>query len=184
MQIRIFRRVVTFIINKKNPDFGISFRITKLEPEVIGFTSLITGTGKDIYNGQKHIGIIDADDISTLENLAIKIKEIQEKFKDFVGDAYIYETSPKKYSVHFYNPASYWDWLKVIHFSRDTIDEQYCKFRLLRDNLVMRFTPKSNGFTPRLVRTVRTKHPQIELTHIKEMFNDILNKEQKKAKTW
>jgi hypothetical protein len=157
-------------------DFKFSFRGTKIQPPVIGVESVIEPE-KDLYVDQMHIGMIDFDDNLTLLQLKYLTKIIQEKFKEFVGDGYIYETSPDKYSLHFYNPALYFDWLKVIHFCNEYVDGAYCRWRMLRDSMVMRTSPKTEGYIPKLVAVIRTKYSKPELTWFKNSVFKMLKNE-------
>jgi hypothetical protein len=175
MQFKIFGRIISVYFKKKGKDWKFSARCTFEEPIVAGIRSTLDN--RDIYQGQLHFGMFDIDDNLPLEELIKKIKDVQEKFKEFVGDSYIYETSPKKYSFHFYNSASYWDWLKIAHYLSDVLDPQYVHWRLFRPSMVMRISPKSNGFIPRLVCIVKSPYPKIENTFIKNSLLEILNRE-------
>ena len=175
MQFRIFDRVVTIYFGKKGKDFRFVVRSTFLEPPVLGINSNVCGN--DIYKNQLHFGMIDVDDNLTLSELRKKTKEIQNTFREFVGDGYIYETSPRKYSLHFYQLAPYWDWLKVIHFCNGFIDPQYCKWRLLRNSMVMRLSPKSSGFIPKLVEVVKSRYPKDDDEIPKQIVLQFLNRE-------
>jgi hypothetical protein len=174
MQFRIFGRVFTVITHKSGPDYKFIFKSTKLEPPVIGVNSHLDSN--DIYNGQKHVGILDFDDKLDLVMLKDFILQIQDKF-NWVGNGYVYETSPKKYSVHFYQPKSYWEWMKIIHFSKDKMDPQYCKWRMMRPAMVMRFTPKMTGYIPKLVGIIKSKNKVSENTEFKDMVLSVLENE-------
>ena len=181
MQWRILNRVFTLNLWRNKDGFKFSFRMTHLRPPVIGIESVID-TDKDIYTDQMHIGIIDFDDNLSLLQLKKLTKVIQIKFNEFVGDGYIYETSPNKYSLHFYNPALYFDWLKVIHFCNEYADHAYCRWRMLRDTMVMRTSPKTEGHIPKLIAIIRSEYPKIELSWFKfnvmtMLKNEIIKKE-------
>lgn len=183
-QFKIGKNLYTIFFTKKSGDWEFGFRRTKLEEPVIGITS--KASGGDFYKDQKHIGIFDFDDILPLEHLVRKTIEIQLRFPEFVGDGYIYETSPKKYSLHFYNHATYWDWMKVVHFCNDCMDPSYVRWRLFRNTMVMRFSPKSNGYVPKLVRIVRNNMRHREDEIMKVLLNSMLEQERKQegVKAW
>ncbi len=175
LQFRILGRVITIYWKKSGKDYSFNFRITKLEPQVIGINSNLDD--KDIYNGQEHIGIIDFDDRLPLSELKYLIIQVQNKFK-WVGDGYIYQTSPKKYSIHFYQPASYWRWLMVIHFCNQYADPNYCKYRMIRNTMVMRFSPKSSGYVPKLVGLVKSANFNPEVMFMKRMVLKLIDYEE------
>ena len=176
MQFRIFGRVFTVIYHKLGADYKLIAKSTKLEPPVIGINSYLDDG--DIYGEQKHVGILDFDDNLPLLKLKAFVLKIQQKF-NWVGSGYIYETSPGKYSVHFYQAKTYWEWLKVVHFSKDAIDPQYSKWRMMRPAMVMRFTPKTSGHIPRLVCVIKSKNNVAENAEFRNMMLTILGREAK-----
>lgn len=179
MQVKLGNHVITATFRNNKGDRKFSIRYTSLDIDVMGIRSNIDKN--DIYTNQMHVGIFDIDDRLTLNELSSKILEIQEKFKDFVGNCYIFETSPKKYSFHFYNPATYWDWMKVTHYCSDILDPQYVHWRLFRTTMVMRFTPKKNGYVPKLVRVIPSKYPKYEITAMRKSVLEVLEHENKKV---
>jgi len=174
LQVRIFNRVITTYFKKKKKDFRFHFRITYLEKEVIGINSNLDD--KSIYDGGLHVLFLDYDDELTLPKLMEECKRLQEKFKEVLGDAYIFESSPKKYHVHFYQPMNYWYAFQVIHFSK--CDEQYKKWRGCRTNLTLRLSPKEEGFVPKLIMCVPSRYPKQEITFMKKQMGSLLAHEQ------
>jgi hypothetical protein len=150
-----------------------SGRRTFIEEPVAGFRSNLNNF--DVHNERSlHIGMLDFDDRVSLPDLTKLIQKTQQKYKDVLGTAYIFETSPKKYAVHFYQALSYWKWLEIIHSLNQYLDPAYCRWRMLRNNMVMRFTAKSNGYIPKLISTVETKYPKPEVEWYKDMVFNML----------
>lgn len=177
LQFRIFGRVFTIFWKKSGKDYSFNFRSTFLEKPCVGINSNVYGS--DIYKNQLHFFMGDFDDILTLKQLKKKVREVQDRFKDLVGDGYIYETSPNKFSLHFYQLSTYWEWMKVIHFLNDCLDTSYVRWRLRRNSMVMRLSPKSSGYIPKLIEVVKTKYHKGEDEFSKRMILQNLNSEVK-----
>lgn len=165
MKVKLFNRVISISFSKNGKDWKFSIRSTFLEPLCIGICSNVDD--KDIYEGQEHVGIFDFDDRLPVNDLREVVRMVQKKFH-FVGDGYIYETSPKKYCVHYYNHASYWDWLMVVHYLRELLDPAFVRWRLFRPSMVMRISPKSNGYIPTLVDVIESDNQVIEDVKFRE----------------
>ena len=174
MQFRILGRVFTIISKKSGKDYKFSFRWTKLEKEVLGINS--NCDSKSIYENGMHVVFIDYDNKLTLPELMEECKRLQEQFKDTLGDAYIFESSPKKYHVHFYQQVTYWKAFEIIHFSN--CDSQYKKYRGVRFNLTLRISPKGNGFIPKFVMIVPSRYYKEEDLFMKKQMAFLLTYEE------
>jgi len=176
LQFRIFKRVITIYNKKSGKDFSFNFRITKLEAPVIGINSNLDSF--DVYDPRaKHCLLLDYDDELPLPELIQECKRIQEKFKDVLGDAYIFESSPKKYHVHFYQRMPYFYALKIIHFSK--CDNNFKKWRMIRSNMTLRLSPKETGFIPKFVMVVPSRYWKEEISFVKKEMASLLNMERK-----
>ena len=178
MQFRVFGRVITIYKKKSGKDFSFHFRITKLEKPVFGINSNLDD--KSVYDGGLHVLLIDYDNKLTLPELMEECKRLQEKFKEVLGDAYIFESSPKKYHVHFYQEMDYWTAFKIIHFSK--CDEQYKKWRGMRFCLTLRLSPKTEGFVPKFVMCVPSRYYKEEVEWFKKQVVSLLIYEYNKVK--
>lgn len=171
MQFRLFGRVFTIYKKKSGKDFRFNFRITKLEDPVFGINSNLDD--KDVYDPEaKHILLIDFDDKLILPELVQECKRLQEKFKEILGDAYIFESSPNKFHIHFYQEMDYWTAFKIIHYSK--CDEQYKRWRGSRDRMTIRLSPKESGFIPKLVMCVPSRYYKPEVLHMKREMGSFL----------
>lgn len=177
MQVRIFGRVITTYIKKKKKDFKFHFRISYLEKPCLGINSNLDDY--DVYDPRaRHVLLLDMDDNLTLPELVEECKRLQEKFQEVLGDAYIFESSPKKYHIHFYQAMPYWYAFKIIHFSK--CDEQYKKWRGVRDRMTLRLSPKEEGFVPKFVMCVPSRYYKEEVVFMKKQMASLLAHEQVK----
>jgi hypothetical protein len=177
LQFRIFGRVITTYFKKSGKDFKFHFRVTKLEDPVLGINSNIDNL--NVYDDKAgHILLLDYDNELTLPELIEECRRLQEKFKEVLGDAYIFESSPKKYHVHFYQPMTYWLALKIIHFSK--CDPQYKKWRMCRNNMTLRLSPKEEGYVPKIIMCVPSRYPKTELMFMKKQMASFLAHEYQK----
>jgi len=180
MQWRFFGRVFTW-----------NFRVTKIESPVLGFRSSLNRYPiYDVRN--RNVGLIDYDDRMTKKELKKEIRRLQRKFK--LGKAKIATSSFKlvhsffvnfkfpfihkktrrirKFHVYFPNDVGhYFDWLPVIHFSN--CDHQFKKWRMMRENMVLRWSPKDDGYVPELMEDVDSKHEKPDTGYMDMVFDTI-----------
>ena len=123
---------------------------------------------------EHHFLMIDYDDKLSLQNLIIETKRLQGKF--LLPNAYIFESSFNHYIVYYFGvDMDYFDCLKVIH---DTpCDEEYKKFRMIRQSMTLRITEKGSKHKPTFVCAV--KNPEVDFFDF-ESDNEYIQAEQKK----
>lgn len=145
--------------------FTVNFRVTKLQNPVIGLNSNLNRYS--VYDKRnRHIPMLDCDDIPKKE-LIKNIIRLQKKFR--LGDAKVLKSSiqkilkididkkfplfhigfEKKFKYHIYftqDSLGYFECLPIVHYSK--ADKQFKKWRMLRDKMTLRYSPKERGFIP------------------------------------
>lgn len=183
MQFRVLGYVVT-----------LNARATKLEKEVMGIRSNLDK--KSIYNNGLHILMMDFDDVPR-EMLIRELIEIQHRHK--LGDAEVFQSSMKtvytierirsfpfldvqkrlikKWHVYFFqDPMTYWKAIMIIH-GTNGVDESYKRWRMIRPNMVLRLSPKSDGFVPRPIFTVTSPYVKPNVNWFRDQVYEFLKKE-------
>jgi len=122
-----------------------------LESSVVGLNSNLTKNAGTERWFENHFLMIDYDDNLSLNNLINEVKRLQEKFS--LPDAYIFESSYRHYNVVFFGVCrDYFDCLKIIH---DTpCCESFKSWRMIRQEMTIRMSPKLNEKPPVLVYVV------------------------------
>lgn len=190
-------RAVQFRI--RNYIFTFNVRATKLEKCVMGIRSNLDK--KSIYNGGLHILMLDADDV-TKDNLFKGIMALQNKFK--LGDAEISRSSIKtiyqvimnkkipffhikkkrieKWHVYFFqDQLDYFQCVKIIHYATNVLkitDPAYSRWRGIRKNMVLRTSPKSNGYVPKFHYKVISSYRKPDIKWFKEYVYKMIEREQ------
>jgi hypothetical protein len=184
VQFRIFGRVVT-----------LNFRVTKIEEPVLGIRSNLDN--KSIYNDGLHILMLDCDDVPK-EVLVDRLIKLQHRFK--LGDATVMKSSLKtiywieinssfpfvhfmkkkiiKRHIYFFgDPMIYWDAFKIIHFATNElkiVDEAYSRWRGIRPNMVLRTSPKSDGFVPEEDFVIKSPFVKPEIKWFRDFVEKML----------
>ena len=179
----------------------LGFRITRLEAEVLGIRSNLDS--KSVYDGGKHVLMLDCDEIAD-EILIRSIVELQHRYR--LGDAEIYTSSMKtvyqvgfngafpfihakekkitKRHVYFFQDImDYWRAVEIIHFATNVlkiVDPAYSRWRGIRANMVLRESPKSNGFVPQFDFIVESPFKKTEIKWFKESVVQMLDAEKTK----
>ncbi len=180
IQFDFLGRRITLSIKLKG-DFRFSFRITKLENIVIGFCSNLDKL--PVYHPKaRHLLMLDFDDKLPLEELKKKIRELQRVF--CLGDCEIFESSPNKYHGYFFGDAfHYFHCCQIIHYAvnEGMIDEAFARWRMIRPNIVLRFSIKS-GFIPKYVTTVKSPYKKEPIKWFRDYVYEMLKIEEEKNK--
>jgi hypothetical protein len=144
--------------------------------------------------------MLDFDDLTPLDVLKGKIRILQTLFR--LGDCYLYESSrirtesnqiriyppffykqielKSKYHGYFFQDTmTYFEALRIIHYCANTlkiVDPQYAKWRMMRPNMVLRLSPKQDGFIPSFVDIVWSPygHEKDEVTWFKDFVNQMI----------
>ena len=148
--------------------------------------------------------MFDCDDIPK-RHLIKELIELQHEFK--LGDAEVYRSSKKtvyyfetskrfpfiharkeikrKWHVYFFqDPMTYWKAFKIIHYATNVlriVDEAYSRWRGIRPNMVLRLSPKSDGFVPEPLFIVRSPYIKPDVKWFKSEVYRMLQFESDKS---
>ena len=184
MQWRFLNRVLT-----------INTRLTHLENPVLGIRSNLDN--RSPFDGGLHALMVDYDARLPEEELIKELHTIQKKFKK--GDCEVFISSIKtiykfyfdssipffhlkripikKFHVYFFQDMmTYWEACKVIAFS--SCCNAFKRWRLPRCNIVLRISPKSNGFVPQPYMIIKSKYSKPEIRWFKDYVYGMLRGEE------
>jgi hypothetical protein len=184
MQWRVFNRV-----------FTLNFRWTFLEAPVLGIRSNLDE--KSVENNGLHALLLDYDDILSDKELIKELYKFQKRFR--LGDCEVFKSSWKKIyrfilnknfpflhikistikkrHVYFFEDMmTYWQAIKIIFLS--SCDPAFKRWRMIRNNIVLRISPKSDGCIPEPEFIVKSPYSKPEIRWFKDYVYGMLRGEE------